>query len=398
MAGSSADAQKSAPAGVHLRSRSEDKSHGLRERRAMHLSHPDVSLRARSEGTVPDWIEPELEAETFAILRTMIIAKTKNSVRLLSFKMFKPKDRSLSWMRRLKKEAARENLSLRQLIGHVVRGEGYTGIMRRVLPGWVGNSLSSIALFSTYTFISPYSLLVDWRPEYASAEYEHGNRAPVHFVWAGAAPYGAVAGFMHAAVAIPAKTVLGSHYAHEPPWLLLEPATPATVQPGGGCVISGGSATKAGMRAISDTVKSNPLRLASVLGSTIFAQRCYHLRYHLARDTLGFGAFFGGYEATKHLLLPALASGVSRQPWAVDKEVWVSAGTAMFAGGCAGAAYSVIKAPFSWYFDPRLSLGRKMFSREFAQHAGMTIFRQSIPNAAAFTAIELLMHYAGLHK
>ena len=28
------------PAGVHLRSRSDDKSHGLRERRAMHLSHP----------------------------------------------------------------------------------------------------------------------------------------------------------------------------------------------------------------------------------------------------------------------------------------------------------------------------------------------------------------------
>lgn len=84
-------------------------------------------------------------------------------------------------------------------------------------------------------------------------------------------------------------------------------------------------------------------------------------------------------------------------PWYQDKEIVVSATTAAIAGGCAGTAYSVVRVPMKWVTDPVLSCGRGLKSREFMTHLARSAMRQSLPNALAFVAIEVFLHYSGVH-
>lgn len=44
-------------------------------------------------------------------------------------------EKSLSWQRVFRKEAEQQNMTVRQFLGHVMRGEGVGGILRRFLPG-----------------------------------------------------------------------------------------------------------------------------------------------------------------------------------------------------------------------------------------------------------------------
>ena len=252
------------------------------------------------------------------------MAKTKNTVRLISFKAFKPKEKSLSWSRALRKEAERKQMTLGEYLRKIFRGEGFLGIARRFLPGYVGNAASSIALFSTYTQFSPYVLTVEWKPPtnpptqasaLDEAAYGHGG----HFqeVVSQVFPCGVAAGLVHALVALPAKTVLASHYSREPLWFLFEPWRADRLKPGMS-VSSGGDLRGAGARLLVETAKKEPWRLLHQLSDTVLAHRMLQpsQRIALIADPLAFGIFFATYEALKRPLVSTMVDAWSDVAWA----------------------------------------------------------------------------------
>eukprot|EP00277_Geminigera_cryophila_P014499 CAMPEP_0179443802 /NCGR_PEP_ID=MMETSP0799-20121207/27273_1 /TAXON_ID=46947 /ORGANISM="Geminigera cryophila, Strain CCMP2564" /LENGTH=179 /DNA_ID=CAMNT_0021230259 /DNA_START=312 /DNA_END=848 /DNA_ORIENTATION=- len=179
----------------------------------------------------------------------------------------------MSWKRMFVMEAKTHEMTFREYLRHVLNGEGYSGVARRVLPGYIGNSLSSMGLFTTYALISPFPLLVDWQPTSAHAPVP--ARVPLLWVFPHVFPYGVAAGCVHAAISMPAKTLLQSHYAYEPMWMLLQPATPATHSPRMGSVVVGGDETRSGIRKIKHIIRTNPLILPHHLSTTILAQRLW---------------------------------------------------------------------------------------------------------------------------
>ena len=107
----------------------------------------------------------EMEAGFAAVLRTVVLAKTKASVRMVSFKIFKPKETSLSLSQVFKNSAKKRDMTLNQYLRHLVRSEGWQSLLFRMVPAYVGNAASSAALFTTYASISPYPLLIEWRAD-----------------------------------------------------------------------------------------------------------------------------------------------------------------------------------------------------------------------------------------
>ena len=69
----------------------------------------------------------------------------------------------------------------------------------------IGNSLSSMGLFTTYALISPFPLLVDWQP--TSAHAPTSTRVPLLWVFPNVFPYGVAAGCVHAAISMPGVCV-----------------------------------------------------------------------------------------------------------------------------------------------------------------------------------------------
>ena len=100
----------------------------------MKATHADTSIHSVKEKSAE-------EAELLAVLRTFIYAKMKSSIRLMSFKMFKPRSQTISWKNMIKKEAAEKNMTLGQLVQNVMRGEGFVGIARRYLPSYIGTQM-----------------------------------------------------------------------------------------------------------------------------------------------------------------------------------------------------------------------------------------------------------------
>lgn len=100
----------------------------------MKATHADTLVHSVKEKSAE-------EAELLAVLRTFIYAKMKSSIRLMSFKMFKPRSQTMSgWKNMIKKEAAEKNMTLGQLVQNVMRGEGFVGIARRYLPSYIGTT------------------------------------------------------------------------------------------------------------------------------------------------------------------------------------------------------------------------------------------------------------------
>jgi len=118
-------------------------------------------------------------------------------------------------------------------------------------------------------------------------------------------------------------------------------------------------------------------------------------KWTMPQDSLGFAFFFATYEAVKQSMLPHAVNAVSGCTLR-DSEIVVSASTAVVAGGSAGAVYSLVKTPIQWSTDLKVSLGQRMMSHEFARHLSSSVLKQSLPNAASFLVVELLMHYLNL--
>ena len=174
----------------------------------------------------------------------------------------------------------------------------------------------------------------------------------------------------------------------------LQPATSSTLSPSMGCVVSGGDYTRSGLRHLRQ-LAATPMRVPSHLASTILAQRMWGKKWTMPQDSLGFAFFFATYEAVKQSLLPQAVSGFSR--WRLkDSEIVVSASTAFVAGLSAGAVYGGWAGALKWRSDFQVSMGKRMMSNEFARHLSSSVLKQSLPNAASFLVIELLMHYLNL--
>ena len=175
----------------------------------------------------------------------------------------------------------------------------------------------------------------------------------------------------------------------------LQPATSSTLSPSMGCVISGGNYTRSGFRHLRQLAATQPLRVPAHLASTILAQRMWTKKWTMPQDSLGFAFFFATYEAVKQSILPHAVNAMSSSTLN-DSEIVVSASTAFVAGASAGGVYSLVKTPIQWRTDFQVSLGQRMLSHEFARHLSSSVLKQSLPNAASFLVIELLMHYLNL--
>ena len=335
----------------------------------------------------------EMEAGFAAVLRTVVLAKTKASVRMVAFKIFKPKETSLSVSQVFKNSAKKRDMTLSQYLRHIVRSEGWRSLLSRMVPAYVGNAASSAALFTTYASISPYPLLIEWRADDPPAMPTDSFLR----VFANVFPYGFAAGLAHVCVALPLKTMLASHYAHEPFWMLFEPGHAGNLRPGKS-VCSGGDTRAAGSRKLRQVAMVQPWRLMHEIAGTVLCARMWqhNMRISLVRDPLAFGAFFAAYEAVKGRAQVVSAEACKEASFVRHVEIFVSASTACVAGGSAGAAYSCVKVPITWVSDVTVSRWQPMASRAFARHLALSVFKHSLPNAGAFLAIELFMHYAGL--
>eukprot|EP00960_Hanusia_phi_P012858 375683-Hanusia_phi.AAC.1 len=97
----------------------------------------------------------ETSAGVLAVVRSVMLVKMKTFVRVVSFKTFKPSHPHYSWLQRFRQIAATHDKTLPDFMRDVIKSEGLYGVLKRAMPAYMANSVSSMTLYSVYSELTP---------------------------------------------------------------------------------------------------------------------------------------------------------------------------------------------------------------------------------------------------
>ncbi|EKX34210.1 hypothetical protein GUITHDRAFT_119627 [Guillardia theta CCMP2712] len=290
----------------------------------------------------------EPSAGFLAIIRSVMMVKLKTLVRVMSFKAFKPSHPHYSWLQRFKDAAKLQEKTLTDYLRHVLQREGLCGVVKRALPAYMGSAMSSMTLYSVYSEMQCLSSLS--QSVYFRVSHHRQTFREVM-------GYGCAAGAAHGIVSAPTKIILNAYYN----------------QPRG----------------------SSPSLSLPALRRLFLPKHWSAAAMTLLKDSLAFGAFFGGYEACKQTSTRQVAELLEGRQLLLDRHVALVSGAAVLSGGFAGFCYTSVKFPIGWFLE------RKHGSRPWVRFPSL-FFKaaalSSLPNACSFLALELFLHYSGMRN